>query len=106
MFIVNDGNWISPSYQSAELGETVEFTCLSTSDVEWTKVDGFLESNVELGKKIGKNGIFIYWLKITNVRRSNAGFYHCRCDEDMIILEGDVKLKVKRKNRVVNETLL
>ena len=70
---------VEPSFEFANVGDKeVEFSCYSKVNVTWSYNEKSLPSNAEIQKNRHR-------LKITNIRRKNAGNYTCYSAENYIV---------------------
>ena len=93
--VVKSARNLNPMYQAAKVGETVHFYCTTNRIVRWEFKDGILGPNVETGKFPHTED---YWLRITNVRISNAGIYLCHTEKNLIVsvMEGILEVSSKK----------
>ena len=73
LFAARNNTKIFPEIQTAHLGESAIFTCLSADDVDWFFERGTLPTNAITYKR----GYRYHLLRIDNVKLSNAGSYFC-----------------------------
>ena len=99
MFTVRYVDRMSPHYLQAVLGETVIFTCISTTKVVWRFNERRLPQNTAINRE---PGTAIHTLAIIRVRSTNSGFYSCQAEEEQyIIFEDEGILQVKGMNNLL-----
>lgn len=77
---------MKPSYQTKTLGESVEFTCVTSKKVTWLKGQRKINDdplNEYFGKRISNN---TYWLKIHQITKDNEGDYVCKSSENFLVV--------------------
>ena len=88
---MKDNITIIPPALAATEGDTVEFVCVSNSQVTWKFQNSNLPPHVVTGYI---EELDAYRMTISFVRRDNAGTYTCSSTQDNILYETEGELTV------------